>query len=42
VAAAETLGGHRILRRLPSPRIRRFLSLLILSFALFELLRIRG
>ena len=39
---AGTLGGEKILRRLPEPLFRRLVSLLILSLGLFVLLRLRG
>jgi uncharacterized membrane protein YfcA len=39
---AGTLGGGKILRRLPEPLFRRLVSLLILSLGLFVLARIRG
>jgi uncharacterized membrane protein YfcA len=39
---AGTLGGGRILRRLPEPLFRRLVSLLILSLGLFVLLRLSG
>ena len=39
---AGTLGGGKILRRLPEPLFRRLVSLLILSLGLFVLLRLRG
>ncbi len=40
--AAGTLGGDKILRRLPEPLFRRLVSLLILSLGLFVLLRLGG
>jgi uncharacterized protein len=39
---AGTLGGGKILRRLPEPLFRRLVSLLILSLGLFVLLRLSG
>ena len=39
---AGTLGGDKILRRLPEVLFRRLVSLLILSLGLFMLLRLRG
>jgi uncharacterized protein len=39
---AGTLGGDKILRRLPEPLFRRLVSLLVLSLGLFVLLRLGG